>query len=305
MDTIEDRELAELRPLAFGIAYRMLGSVAEAEDVAQESLLRLHDARDEVASPRAFLTTVATRLAIDQLRSARVRREHYAGEWLPEPLVGDTSADPAEQADLADSLSLAFVALLERLSPDQRAVLLLRDVFHYGYAEIAAIIGKTEANARQLAVRARRHVEADRPRFEASRERREELAERFFAAAEDGDLGALEALLARDVALHGDGGGKVPALARALHGRARVARTLMAWSRQGRRLGGISMRRVDVNGQPGGLMLDPEGAVIGVMALDIAEGQVQAIRSIVNPDKLGHVGTVADMRALLQRPRPA
>ena len=188
MDTIEDRQLAELRPLAFGIAYRMLGSVAEAEDVAQESLLRLHDAREEVASPRAFLTTVATRLAIDQLRSARVRREHYAGEWLPEPLVADTSADPAEQAELADSLSLAFVALLERLSPDQRAVLLLRDVFHYGYGEIAAIIGKTEANARQLAVRARRHVEADRPRFEASRERREELAQRFFAAAEDGDL---------------------------------------------------------------------------------------------------------------------
>ena len=304
MDTIEDRQLAELRPLAFGIAYRMLGSVAEAEDVAQESLLRLHDARKEVASPRAFLTTVTTRLAIDQLRSARVRREHYSGEWLPEPLVADTSADPAEQAELADSLSLAFVALLERLSPDQRAVLLLRDVFHYGYGEIAAIIGKTEANARQLAVRARRHVEADRPRFEASRERREELAQRFFAAAEDGDLEGLEALLASDVALHGDGGGKVPALARALHGRARVARTLMAWSRQGRRLGGISMRRVDVNGQPGALMLDPEGAVIGVMALDIAEGRVQAIRSIVNPDKLGHVGTVADMRALIRRPRP-
>ena len=154
----------------------------------------------------------------------------------------DAATDPAARAELADSLSLAFLVLLERLTPEQRAVLLLRDVFHYGYGEIAAIVGKSEANVRQLAVRARRQVEEGRPRFEASRERRDELAARFLAATRDGDLPALEALLARDVVLHGDGGGKVPALARALHGRARVARTLVAWGRQGRRGGRTSVR---------------------------------------------------------------
>jgi RNA polymerase sigma-70 factor (TIGR02957 family) len=297
---MNDDQLAELRPLAFALAYRMLGSVAEAEDVVQETLLRVHAAGEQIESPRAYVTTVATRLAIDQLRSARVRREHYTGEWLPEPLVAEESDDPAARAELADSLSLAFLALLERLSPEQRAVLLLRDVFHYAYAEIAAIIGKSEANVRQLAVRARRHVAEGRPRFEASRERRDELARRFFAATEDGDLEALEALLARDVVLHGDGGGKVPALARALHGRNRVARTLVAWSRQGRRLAGTAFRPALVNGQPGGLLVGPDERVMGVMALDIADGQVQAVRSVVNPDKLGHVGPVGDLLALLR-----
>jgi RNA polymerase sigma-70 factor (ECF subfamily) len=297
---MNDAELAELRPLAFAIAYRMLGSVAEAEDVVQEALLRVHAAGDEIASPRAYLTTVATRLAIDQLRSARVRREQYTGEWLPEPLVADTSTDPAFRAELADSLSLAFLALLERLSPEQRAVLLLRDVFHYDYGEIAGIIGKTEPNVRQLAVRARRHVAEGRPRFEASPARRDELARRFFAATENGDMKGLEALLADDVVLHGDGGGKVPALARALHGRERVARTLAAWGRQGRRLAGTTMRPAMVNGQPGAMILDPEQRVIGVMALDIADGRVQAVRSVVNPDKLGHVGPVGDILALMR-----
>jgi RNA polymerase sigma-70 factor (TIGR02957 family) len=297
---MNDAQLAELRPLAFAIAYRMLGSVAEAEDVVQEALLRVHAAGDEIASPRAYVTTVATRLAIDQLRSARVRREQYTGEWLPEPLVADTSTDPAYRAELADSLSLAFLALLERLSPEQRAVLLLRDVFHYDYGEIAAIIGKTEPNVRQLAVRARRHVAEGRPRFESSPERRDELARRFLAATENGDMKGLEALLADDVVLHGDGGGKVPALARALHGRERVARTLAAWGRQGRRLAGTTMRPATVNGQPGALILDPDQRVIGVMALDIADGRVQAVRSVVNPDKLGHVGPVGDMLALMR-----
>jgi RNA polymerase sigma-70 factor (ECF subfamily) len=303
-----ERLLAELRPVAFGIAYRMLGSVAEAEDVVQEALLRVHRALEEggrIESPRAFVATVATRLAIDQLRSARARRERYVGEWLPEPLVtgagaGAAADDPARQAEIADSLSLAFLVLLERLSPEQRAVLLLRDVFDYGYDEIARIVGTSEANARQLAARARRHVEERRPRFEASREQRDELARRFFAAAQDGDLGALEALLAHDVVLHGDGGGRVPALARSLHGRSRVARTLLAWARQGMRRAGAQIRPVEVNGQPGALLLDRDGRVISVMALDVAGGYVQAVSSIVNPEKLRHLGPVADMRALLQ-----
>jgi RNA polymerase sigma-70 factor (TIGR02957 family) len=301
-------ELAEeLRGPAFGIAYRMLGSVAEAEDVVQEALVRLLRAMEGgevVRSPRAFVSTAATRLAIDELRSARVRRERYVGEWIPEPLVADWSSsdDPAAQAELADSLSIAFLALLERLSPEQRAVFLLHDVFDYGYGEVAEIVGVSEANARQLAVRARRHVEAERPRFEASAERRDELAARFFAAARDGDLAALEALLADDVALHGDGGGKVPALARSLHGAKRVARTLLAWSKAGIRIGGATIEPARVNGQPGGLMLDSEGRVLGVMELEIAGDRIQAVHSIVNPDKLAHVGRpVSDLGALLAR----
>jgi RNA polymerase sigma-70 factor (TIGR02957 family) len=293
----------ELRPRAFAIAYRMLGSVSEAEDVVQEAYLRLHRAEQEgerIESPRAYLSTVVTRLAIDQLRSARARRETYVGEWLPEPLLADPEADPARHAEVADTLSLAFLVLLETLSPEQRAVFLLREVFDYPYDRIAEIVGKSEANVRQLAVRARRHVEEGRTRFDASREQREQLADRFFAAAQEGDLPALEELLAEDVELHGDGGGKVPALARALFGRSRVARTLRNWMRTGARMVNVEMRRVEVNSQPGALLLDGEGRVLGVMALDIADGQIQGIRSIVNPDKLGHLGEVADMGALLR-----
>jgi RNA polymerase sigma-70 factor (TIGR02957 family) len=293
----------ELRPGAFAIAYRMLGSVSEAEDVVQEALLRLHRARDggqRIESPRAYLSAVVTRLAIDQLRSARARRETYVGEWLPEPVVTSPDEDPARHAEMADSLSLAFLVLLENLSPEQRAVFLLREVFDYPYDRIAEIVEKSEANVRQLAVRARRHVEEGRSRFEASREQRDELARRFFAATREGDLEALEALLAQDVILHGDGGGKAPALARPLHGRARVAHTLLAWARSAARFGGISMRAVEVNGQPGAMTFDPEGRLINVLALDIADGQIQAVRSVVNPDKLQHLGPVADVGALLR-----
>jgi RNA polymerase sigma-70 factor (TIGR02957 family) len=293
----------ELRPKAFAIAYRMLGSVSEAEDVVQEAFLRLHRALQEgerIESPRAYLATVVTRLAIDQLRSARVRRETYVGEWLPEPLVTSADEDPARQAEMADSLSLAFLVLLESLSPEQRAVFLLREVFDYPYDRIAEIVGKSEENVRQLAVRARRHVEERRSRFDASREQRDELARRFLAAAQDGDLGALEALLAHDVVLHGDGGGKAPALARPLHGRARVARTLVAWMRAAVRFGGVSLRPVDVNGQPGAMSFDSEGKLINVLALDIADGQIQAVRSVVNPDKLRHLGPLADLGTLLR-----
>src|SRR5215218_2670159 len=257
-----EKEFDELRGSAFAIAYRMLGGVSEAEDVVQEGFLRLHRAREggeRIESPRAYLSTVVSRLALDHLRSARVRRETYVGEWLPEPLVPSADDDPAHKAEMADSLSLAFLVVLESLSPEQRAAFLLHDVFDEPYDRIAEIIGTSAQNARQLATRARRHVQERRPRFEASREQREELATRFFAAAEEGDLEGLEQLLAHDVVFRGDGGGKAPAAARAVHGRARVARTLMAWLRAGARLRGLTSRREEVNGQPGALFFDREG----------------------------------------------
>jgi RNA polymerase sigma-70 factor (TIGR02957 family) len=298
--------LEELRPAAFAIAYRMLGTVGDAEDVVQEALLRLHRALtsgERIDSPRAFVSTVTTRLAIDHLRSARVQRERYVGEWLPEPIVTDGEDDPARQMETADSLSMAMLVLLETLSPEQRAVFLLRDAFDYGYDEIARIVGKSEDNVRQLATRARRHVEERRPRFTTSRQQRDELAHRFFAAAQEGDLGALEALLAHDVELTGDGGGKVPALARVLRGRSRVARTLIAWVKQGMRIPGASLRPLEINGEPGALLLDGQGRIAGVWALEIAGGQIRALRSIVNPDKLEHLGPVADVVSLLRARR--
>jgi RNA polymerase sigma-70 factor (TIGR02957 family) len=301
--TERERLLDELRPGAFAIAYRMLGSVSEAEDVVQEALLRVHralDAGEQIASPRAFVATVTTRLAINELRSARARRESYVGEWLPEPIITEGHDDPARHAETADSLSLAMLVLLESLSPEQRAVLLLHDVFAYGYPEIAAIVGKSEDNVRQLATRARRHVEQRRPRFQTTREQVEELARRFFAAAEQGDLAGLEALLAHDVKLTADGGGKVPALARSLRGRGRVARTLINGIRAAASLPGVSLRPVEVNGGPGALWLDGQ-RLIGVLALDIAGGQIRSISSIVNPDKLTHLGPIADFRSLLDR----
>src|SRR5215213_10047940 len=304
--TDRERLLDELRPVAFAIAYRMLGSVSEAEDVMQEALLRVHqalDAGEELASPRAFVATVTTRLAINELRSARARRERYVGEWLPEPIITDGHDDPAWQAETADSLSVAMLVLLESLSPEQRAVLLLHDVFDYGYREIAGIVGKSEDNVRQLATRARRHVEQRRPRFQTTREQRDELARRFFAAAQQGDLAGLEALLAYDVELTGDGGGKVPALARSLQGRSRVARAVVAWVGRVARLPGVSLRLVEVNGDPGALFLDAQQRLIGVCALDFAGGQRTSIGGIVNPDKLTHLGPVADFRSLLRSAR--
>ena len=299
--TDRERLLDELRPVAFAIAYRMLGSVSEAEDVVQEALLRLHQALDggeQIVSPRAFVATVTTRLAINELRSARARRERYVGEWLPEPVITDGLDDPARHAETADSLSLAMLVLLESLSPEQRAVLLLHDVFDYGYAEIAAIVGKSEDNTRQLATRARRHVQQRRPRFQTTREQREELAARFFAAVEQGDLAGLEALLAHDAELTGDGGGKVPALTRPLRGRSRVARALI--DSVVARLPEVSLRLAEVNGGPGALYLDAQQRLIAVMALDIAGGQITSISSIVNPDKLRHLGPVGDFMSLLR-----
>jgi RNA polymerase sigma-70 factor (TIGR02957 family) len=304
--TDRERLLDELRPVAFAIAYRMLGSVSEAEDVVQEALLRVHqalDAGEPIASPRSFVATVTTRLAINELRSARVRRERYVGEWVPEPIITDGHDDPARQAETADSLSLAMLVLLESLSPEQRAVLLLHDVFDYGYPEIAAIVGKSEDNVRQLATRARRHLQQRRPRFQTTREQRDELARRFFAAADQGDLAGLEALLAHDVELTADGGGKVRALARSLRGRTRVARTLINYWGWVARVPGVSLRPVEVNGGPGALLLDPQQRLLGVVALDIAGGQVTSISGIVNPDKLTHLGPLADYTSLLRSAR--
>ncbi len=286
---------SELRPRAFAIAYRMLGSVSEAEDVVQEAFLRMHLIlrRDErIASPRAYVATLVTRLAIDQLRSARMRRERYVGEWLPEPLVTDPT--PAEHAETADSLSLAFLVLLESLSPRQRAAFLLREVFDYPYAEVAEIVGTDVDSARHLVARARARVQERRPRYHASRRQREELAGRFFAAAGQGDLQALEALLTQDVALHGDGGGKVPALARPVNGRERVARTLSAGMSAFARFG-LRIQVADVNGQPGATVFDAQDRLAAVIGLDITDGQVQAIHSIANPDKLQHLGEVSDV----------
>jgi RNA polymerase sigma-70 factor (TIGR02957 family) len=302
-----EEEFDELRPSAFAIAYRMLGSVSEAEDVVQEGFLRLHRAREggeRIESPPAYLATVVSRLSLDQLRSARVRREAYVGEWLPEPLLANADDDPARKAEMADSLSLAFLVLLESLSPEQRAAFLLREVFDEPYDQIADIVGTSEQNARQLAMRARRHVEERRPRFEASREQREELASRFFAAVEEGDLEGLEELLAHDVVFRGDGGGKAPAAAHAVHGRANVARLLIGGQHALARVGGFTTRREEVNGQPGALFFDREGGLISVAILDIAGGQIQGMSAIVNPDKLRHLGRpVGDLGALLRERR--
>ena len=300
-----DREqlLAELQPVAFAIAYRMLGSVTEAEDVVQEALLRVDRALDggeRIASPRAFAATVTTRLAINELRSARARRERYVGEWLPEPIITDGDDDPARHAETANSVSMALLVTLESLTPEQRAVLLLRDVFDYGYPEIASIVGKSEAAVRQLATRARGQVQAGRPRFQTTDEHRDELARRFFAAAEHGDVGALEAMLADDVQLTGDGGGKVPALARTLHGRSRVARTLINWTRLAGRVPGLSVVTTEINGGPGALFRDSEQRLVGVWAVDITGGQITGIGGVVNPDKLSHLGPVGDFGALLR-----
>ena len=305
-DVARDELLDDLRPTAFGIAYRMLGSVSEAEDVVQEALLRVHqtlESGEEIASPRAFVATITTRLAINELRSARARRERYVGDWLPEPLVADTTDDPAGQAETADSLSLAMLVLLESLSPEQRAVLLLHDVFGYGYGEITEIVGKSEDNVRQLASRARRHVTERRPRFQTSREQQQELAQRFFAAARAGDLAGLESLLAHDVELRGDGGGKVPAIGRMLRGRSRVAHTVTNWLHALARFPEVTMSPVEVNGAPGAIFRDGQDRVLGVWALDVADGQVTGIHSVVNPDKLGHLGPVGDALAIIRAAR--
>ncbi len=297
----------DLRPLLFSIAYRMLGSVAEAEDIVQEAFLRyqraLVEQETEIDSPKAYLSAVTTRLAIDHLRSGRVRKESYIGEWLPEPLLtDDDSVDAARYVEDADSLSMAFLLLLERLSPVERAVFLLHDVFDYGYDEVSEIIGKSEANCRQLAVRARRHVDEHKPRFDASRQRRERLANSFFEAVEDGDMDGLIELLAADVVVYGDGGGTSPSWRRPIFGRDKVARLMLGMGRHANERG-VRIERAEINGQPGAMFLDGSGRLMWVMTVDIADGVVQTVRSVINPAKLRHLGPLADVRALFRERR--
>lgn len=313
-----------LRPLLFSIAYRMLGTVSDAEDLVQESFVRYRRAlRDgtEVQSPKAFLAAVVTRLAIDRQRSAQARRESYVGQWLPEPLLTDgpsglargggvgavggadgLGSDPALHAEQADTLSMAFLLVLERLNPVERAVFLLHDVFDYGYDEVAEIVGKSEANCRQLAARARRHLAEEKPRFDASGRQKDELATRFFAAVGGGHVDQLVDMLATEAAVYGDGGGKVPQWSRPIVGAERAARLLAGVGDQMRPVG-ITIEPCEVNGQPGALVRAPDGKLVNVFVLDILAGQVVAVRSIINPDKLHHLGPVADVRALQQQRR--
>jgi RNA polymerase sigma factor (sigma-70 family) len=300
---------AGYRPLLFSIAYGMTGSVGDAEDIVQDAFLGLTRARQAgttIADLKAYLTTAVTRLGISYLRSARVRRETYVGDWLPEPVVVPADGPgPAEHAELADALSMAFLVLLEALSPVERAVFMLREVFEYGYPDVARITGKTEVNCRQIFARARQRIAAggqagDSAPPAARRAEGEELARRFFEAAAGGDMDALLGMLAPDVVLHGDGGGKAQAIGKPVAGRQRVMRLLVVGLRRGRTLG-ASLRLAWVNGQPGAVMYDAEGRVVGVVELDVADGVVQAIRSVVNPDKLGHLGPVSDVARLPEK----
>ena len=296
----------EYRPLLFSIAYGMTGSVGDAEDIVQDAFLGLTRARQAgttVADPKAYLTTAVTRLGINHLRSARVRRETYVGDWLPEPVVVPADGPgPAEHAELADSLSMAFLVLMEQLAPVERAVFMLREVFGYCYPDVARLTGKTEVNCRQSFARARQLIAAggrarDSAPTPARRAEGEELARRFFEAAAGGDMGALLGMLAPDVVLHGDGGGKAQVIGKPLAGRQPVMRLLVGLLRRGRTLG-ASVRLAWVNGQPGAVLYDAEGRVASVIELDVADGVVQAIRAVVNPDKLGHIGPVSDVARL-------
>jgi RNA polymerase sigma-70 factor, ECF subfamily len=281
----------ELRPLLFSLAYRMVGGVGEAEDLVQEAFLRLHRAGDDVAAPKAFLTTVVTRLAIDHLRSARVRREAYAGPWLPEPLVRDPAPGPAESVEDDETLSLAFLTLLERLSPVERAVYVLHELFGYGHGEIAEVVGKSSANCRQILARARRHVDQGRQRFEPSRREREALLTRFLAAVRAGDVAGLADMLAADAVHYADGGGKTRATLLPIHGAAKIARL---WAKLGADAGAYELRMADINGQPGVVATDPEGRVGGVITLGVAGGRVISVWAVVNPDKLARVPTALE-----------
>jgi RNA polymerase sigma-70 factor (ECF subfamily) len=284
----------DLRRYAFSIAYRMLGSVAEAEDVVQDTFIRLSRARpQEIESPKAYVATVTTRLAIDALRSARAQREQYFGPWLPEPLVADDATpSPESEVEMADSLTMAFLVVLEKLSPVERAVFLLHDVFDYDYEEISRVVGKSEANCRQLATRARRHVDDAKPRFDSSPQERDALAERFFAACREGDMDGLVTLLADEVTFYGDGGGKGSGAPKPIHGAAKVAHFMLAIFSRGARLGGTA-EPVIVNGQPGVKLLDADGALVAVLNLDVSGGAVTTVRSVINPDKLGHLGRLS------------
>ena len=279
------------RPLLFSIAYRMTGSVMEAEDAVQEAYLRWQQAsEDEIRSPSAYLSTVVTRLCIDRLRSARVRREQYVGPWLPEPVLGEQAQEIGGKVELEDTLSMAFLVMLESLTPVERAVFLLREVFDYEYAEIASLVEQSEANCRQISRRARQSVVARRPRFESSPQQEERLMEGFLQASLDGDMEALLALLSEDVTLYSDGGGKTRAALRPIYGADKVARFFTGI------LSNIppdfAVRRTRVNGRPGLVGYFGDGSPQSVVSIEVAEGSIRTIRLVVNPEKLENVPTL-------------
>jgi RNA polymerase sigma-70 factor, ECF subfamily len=299
----DEMAFVELRPLLFSIAYQMTGSVVEAEDIVSESYVRLHGAREdgrEIYNLKQYLASAVTRLSMDHLRSARVRREAYVGPWLPEPLVDTSAVVDFERVELADTLSMAFLVLLESLSPPERAVFVLREVFEFDYPEIARVVGRSQANCRQLLRRAKQQVAARQPRFDAGAAEREELAARFFAAIEDGDIEPLVTMLAEDAVVYGDGGGRGPSLPRPVRGRDKVLRLLAALG-EAAVTSNLRLERSAVNGQPGALVRAPDGRLLNVLSLDIRGGVVQAVRSVINPDKLRHLGPlipVTEVRAV-------
>lgn len=290
-DTAQTDVFNEYRPLLFSIAYRMLGTVMDAEDAVQETYLRWQRAgRDDVRSPKSYLSTVVTRLCIDQLRSAKTQREQYIGPWLPEPLVSEGTSDMDQDLALADSLSMAFLVMLEALSPNERAAFLLREVFEYPYDEVARIIDKSEPNCRQMVRRAHQHTLERRHRFHPSQAEVQVFVDRFLRAAQQGDMDGLIEMLEEDVTLWSDGGGKTAAALNPIYGADKVARFF---------IGIISKmppntvsKAARVNGQPG-LLTYIDGQPYSVMVAEMQDGKVAAIRVVVNPEKLRHLAALA------------
>jgi len=308
---------SELRPLLYSIAYRMLGSAASSDDVLQEAFLRYRRASGAaeagdgapIESPKAFLSAVVTRLAIDELRSARVRREAYNGIWLPEPVVTDDDSrltraltDPSAHAEAAETLSMAFLLVLDRLNPIERAVFLLHDVFGYRFEEVASIVDRSDVNCRQIASRARRRVRDDRPRLDADLGRRRETARRFFEAMTAGDVQGIERLLAHDIVVYGDGGGKAPQWSIPITGPDRVARLFAGLGRQ-LAAHDLHMESHSINGQPGVIVRTRAGEITNIFSIGIADGQIATICGVINPEKLRHLGPVADVRAMIDAGR--
>ena len=275
------------RSLLFAIAYRMLGTVTDAEDMVQETFLRWQHATEEtVQSAKTYLSTIITRLCIDHLRSARVQREQYVGPWLPEPIMTKHAEDPAAQVELADSLSMAFLVILERLSPIERAIFLLRDVFEYDYDEIAQMVGKSPTNCRQILRRSRQHIAAQRPRFPVSPQQQEQITIQFLEATTQGNLQGLMSLLANDVTFWSDGGGQVAAALKPVQGAMKVARFLLAI--RSKWLSTAVADVIKVNGQPG-IITFVDGTIHSVATFEIGDGAIRSIYMVRNPEKLKRI----------------
>jgi RNA polymerase sigma-70 factor (ECF subfamily) len=281
---------SDYRSLLFAIAYRMLGSVMDAEDMVQETFIRCEGANtDDVQSPKAYLTSIVTRLSIDHLRSVQVQRETYVGDWLPEPLIVDMGSDPDAMTSLAESLSMAFLVMLERLSPVERAVFLLRKVFDYEYAEIAAMVDKSEANCRQIVARASQHVTDEKIRFDTSRQESDALLQAFAQACLSGNINGLMNLLSEDIVMYSDGGGKKSAALRPVIGADKVTRFLLGTLRKiARYYDTYEFRMARINGQPG-IINYVDGEVDNTMILEMVDGKIHRIYTVRNPDKLKHL----------------